>query len=278
MYPDANSVESFLSELHDLHPGLTSRAFADLPVQLGGQTYQSSYAALAAIVPLVPDSSAVLDLACGDGFLLSVLASRRQPGLRLFGVDLSAGELSEARRRTGVALLSQGRGQAMPFASAAFDFVLCHLALMLMDDVEQVLADIRRVLKPSGRLAGIVGIAGPSSAVWEAYWQAFSGVPKQDRWSTLRLIDARWRSSEGIAELLAPGFCDIESVEIHCAQRLSPEELWQWFQNMYDLYLLDERERPAVKTKLMALIAPLCEVDGKLELRQKLLRFSARVR
>lgn len=278
MYPHANSAEAFLAELHDRHPGLTSRAFSDLPVQLGGQTYQSSYAALAAIVPPAPDSTAVLDLACGDGFLLSVLASRRQTGLRLFGVDLSAGELSKARHRAGAALLSQGRGQAMPFAPAVFDYVLCHLALMLMDDAERLLADIRRVLKPSGRLAGIVGVAGPSSAVWEAYWQAFSGVPRQDRWSTLRLIDARWRSSEGIAELLAPGFSDIESAEIHCTQRLSPEELWQWFQNMYDLYLLDERVRPAIKTRLMALIAPLCEVDGKLELRQNLLRFSARVR
>ena len=75
--------ERFLSGFHDADPGVTSRAFADLPASMAGTAYASSYECLASVVPA--DARTVLDLACGDGFLLSLLAARRQAGLALVG-------------------------------------------------------------------------------------------------------------------------------------------------------------------------------------------------
>ncbi len=44
-----------------------------------------------------------------------------------------------------------GAGEQLPFADAAFDTVVCCLTLCSVHDVGQVLAEVRRVLKPGGR-------------------------------------------------------------------------------------------------------------------------------
>ncbi len=126
--------EVFLRSFHAAHPGITSAVLAR----------GASYDRLAA---LVPAGARVLDLACGDGYLLTKTGG--------IGIDLSEAELALARRR-GLAVL-QGRAQALPFADGVFDLCVCHLALMLMDDLDQVAAEIARV---TTRFAAIVG-GGP---------------------------------------------------------------------------------------------------------------------
>jgi ubiquinone/menaquinone biosynthesis C-methylase UbiE len=44
-----------------------------------------------------------------------------------------------------------GAGERLPFADASFDTVVCCLTLCSVQDVNQVLAEVRRVLKPQGR-------------------------------------------------------------------------------------------------------------------------------
>jgi SAM-dependent methyltransferase len=44
-----------------------------------------------------------------------------------------------------------GAGESLPFADASFDTVVCCLTLCSVADVGQVLAEVRRVLKPGGR-------------------------------------------------------------------------------------------------------------------------------
>lgn len=76
-----SSSEQFLAGFHDADPGVTSRAFAALPARMADATFPSSYECLASVVPSGPGT--VVDLACGDGYLLSLLAARRQAGLAL---------------------------------------------------------------------------------------------------------------------------------------------------------------------------------------------------
>ena len=140
--------ERFLSAFHDADPGGTPRAFAHLPATMAERAFASSYECLLDAIP--DDARSVLDLACGDGYLLSLLAARR-PDLSLAGVDLSTGELEAAGRRLrGRAVLQQGRAQELPLPDDSVDAVVCHMALMLMDDAPQVLAQVRRVLKAGG--------------------------------------------------------------------------------------------------------------------------------
>lgn len=260
------SVESFLSHFHNTRPGLTPKALAALPVTFLGQRYASSYEILASVVPSTSQAIEVLDLACGDGFLLSLLAARSQSELSLSGVDLSAGELAVAAQRLGHSIpLTQARAQELPCADERFHYVLCHMALMLMDDAESVLQEIRRALRSGGTFVAIIGAHPRSSPVLALYSKLLSSHSRQKQWSAVRFGDARLRTPEGIATLFSQIFTNVIIEEIHIPLRFSPDELWLWFMDMYDLYLFAEEDRHAIKRELLEGVAPMCALDGKLE-------------
>jgi len=94
----------------------------------------------------------VLDYGCGDGALLSVLASAA-PGVELHGFDLNALGLEHARRalaaRRLVATL-YGAPEAIP--SAAFDCVVCTEVIEHATAPDRMLEHIAQLLKPGGRV------------------------------------------------------------------------------------------------------------------------------
>jgi len=85
----------------------------------------------------------VLDLGCGAGSLRTQLA-----GLNVIGVDVDPKELARNRELSSVCAESR----SLPFASGSFDFVICHHSLEHFRDAVSVIREIRRVLKPQGRL------------------------------------------------------------------------------------------------------------------------------
>lgn len=262
-------AERFLVRFHDARPGLASKVFATLPLSFRGQIHASSYEVLAGAVSRTSRPAGVLDLACGDGFLLSLLASRMQPGLALGGVDFSAGELAVAARRPSLAVpLVRARAQALPYGNACFDAVLCHMALMLMDDLDQVLHEVRRVLVHGGTFTAILGANPPPCPVLSHYLDVLSGHTRDLRWSTVRFGDVRLRTREGIADLLARTFNDVVVEEIRIPLRFSPQELWLWLLDMYDLYLFNAQDRETIRQELFEAVAPECARDGRLEFTQ----------
>jgi ubiquinone/menaquinone biosynthesis C-methylase UbiE len=96
----------------------------------------------------------VLDVAGGTGVLLSRI-QKPGCGLRLVGVDLCLSELRLARERLPEAPLYAARAQALPLTDASFQLVVCHMALMLMHNPEQTLAESRRVLRRGGVFSAI---------------------------------------------------------------------------------------------------------------------------
>ena len=209
-------AESFLTDFHDARPGLTAKVLGALPVVFRGSEFPSSYAVLSAAVPKSGAPIQVLDLACGDGFLLSMLAARSQPGLALCGVDMNSSELKLARTHLPSTVdLRQSRAQELPFASESFDYVLSHLALMLMDDAEQVLREVRRVMKPGAIFAAIIGGSPPPSAAFEAYVEVLARHPPREEFSEIRFGDRRFRHPEGIQEILSLAFQNVLVEEIH---------------------------------------------------------------
>lgn len=99
--------------------------------------------------------STLLDLACGRGAYGLLVA--RQTGTSLIGVDFSARALAEAREqaaRLGVSDASFRTGEltstGLPDASA--DAVLCTDAIQFPDEPAVAYDEIRRVLKPGGRV------------------------------------------------------------------------------------------------------------------------------
>lgn len=70
------------------------------------------------------------------------------------GIDPHAGLLegarAAAREKGWAADLRQARGEAIPFADASFDCVVCTFTLCSVEDPRQVMAELRRILRPGG--------------------------------------------------------------------------------------------------------------------------------
>lgn len=92
---------------------------------------------------------ATLDLGCGIGDMLDY-----RPGT--IGVDVNPGTVEFCRRRGLPA--NQMEPDRLPFADGSFDSVLMDNVLEHIAEPGPVLAEVRRVLRPSGRL--VVGVPG----------------------------------------------------------------------------------------------------------------------
>jgi ubiquinone/menaquinone biosynthesis C-methylase UbiE len=106
--------------------------------------------------PIVADAAGikagqrVLDVACGTGILAREAASR---GSSVVGLDRNEGMLAMARRIAPAVDWKVGRAEQLPFPDSSFDAVVSQFGLMFFDDRVQAVREMRRVLKPGGRLA-----------------------------------------------------------------------------------------------------------------------------
>jgi demethylmenaquinone methyltransferase / 2-methoxy-6-polyprenyl-1,4-benzoquinol methylase len=100
----------------------------------------------------------VVDVACGTGDLAALAAAA---GVRAVGVDFAPAMLTRARA-SGAALV-RGDAAALPLRPACADAVTCGFALRNVVEIEPVLAEAARVLRPGGRLV-LLEIAAPRAA------------------------------------------------------------------------------------------------------------------
>jgi SAM-dependent methyltransferase len=117
--------------------------------------FRESARALVAAAELRP-GMAVLDLACGSG-LVSLAALEAVPeGLELHLLDASPSMIAEAQRQVGARAASYHTADAAAVAGLLperkLDRVLCNLSLWYFRSPEAVLTELRKLLKPTGRL------------------------------------------------------------------------------------------------------------------------------
>jgi ubiquinone/menaquinone biosynthesis C-methylase UbiE len=120
------------------------------------------------------DGEAVLDVACGTGIVARLAAERMLRG-HVVGLDLNPGMLAVARtaRQTGAPIeWIEGSVLELPFDHGSFDVVLCQLGLQFFPDRPLALREMRRVLRPSGRIALSVFSAIEETPAAYAYVQA----------------------------------------------------------------------------------------------------------
>jgi SAM-dependent methyltransferase len=104
---------------------------------------------IAAVLQVTPGMR-VLDLGCGVGHLLAWL-TRHAPA-RYHGVDLSVNSARAARSRASAIEVSVGDAGRLPFREGSFDRVVCNGSAHHLPDVRAALGEIRRVLRPGGRV------------------------------------------------------------------------------------------------------------------------------
>ncbi len=96
----------------------------------------------------------VLDVACGTGVFARLSAHVVGPSGQVVGIDPSAIAVATARRidPTSIVDWQEWDDGRLPFGDGAFDVVACQHALHRFPDPDLVLAEMRRVLAPGGRL------------------------------------------------------------------------------------------------------------------------------
>jgi len=125
----------------------------------------------------VQPNSRVLEVGSGLGILAADVADAA-PNVRVAGVELSSVQLATARHHPGVAFV-QADAQALPVGDRAFDLAYARYVLEHVSDPGAVLAEVRRVLRPGGRVAVMENDVtlvrfDPSCPAFESIWAAFA--------------------------------------------------------------------------------------------------------
>ncbi len=131
----------------------------------------SYYGFIDNLIDMTPldDEDWILDVATGTSVIPMRLIERGKTKGKIFGVDITQAMLMggkkklELRGAKDLVRLTCGSALCMPFQSNRFDTILCGLASHHMD-VDILLAEISRVLKPGGRLT-IADVGG--SPIWQ---------------------------------------------------------------------------------------------------------------
>lgn len=120
----------------------------------------------------------VLDAGCGSGPLTLAL---RERGAVVTGLDGSPAMIELARRRLGedVPLHVADLAEPLPFSDGTFDDVVASLVLHYLEDWVAPLAELRRVLRPGGRL--LVSVNHPTARLLNA--------PTEDYFATRRYVE-----------------------------------------------------------------------------------------
>jgi SAM-dependent methyltransferase len=147
-------------------------AFAEAYAASNENNLVNAYYERPAMLALAGDVAGrrILDAGCGAGPLLAALRDR---GAIVTGIDKSAGMAELARRRLGddADLLVAELGGPLPFPDCTFDDVTASLVLHYLEDWGPALAELRRVLRPGGRL-----IASVNHPLSENLWHREAGL------------------------------------------------------------------------------------------------------
>jgi demethylmenaquinone methyltransferase/2-methoxy-6-polyprenyl-1,4-benzoquinol methylase len=163
---------------------------------------------------VVRDGNEVLDACCGTGDL--AVADERAGG-DVTGLDFSERMLERARPKSPAVSWVRGDVLAMPFRDASFDVVTVGFGIRNVEDLEAVLRELARVLRPDGRL-GCLEITRPRGALRPFFRLWFDGLvplagkllPGGAAYSYLPASVRRFPGPEDLADAMrGAGFDDV---------------------------------------------------------------------
>ena len=169
-----------------------------------------------AATSVVQPGDRVLDAACGTGDL--AIADRAAGALTVTGLDFSERMLARARRKAPTLEWVVGDLLELPFEAGTFDAATVGFGIRNVSDLERGLAELRRVLRPGGRLAVLEitrprGLLKPFFSLWfDRIVPALGRVlPGGAAYSYLPASVARFPVAEELASMMGrAGFAEVE--------------------------------------------------------------------
>lgn len=239
--------EQFLQDFHRRFPSCTSTCFSLGFTNQGLTSYDLLLESFEGY------EGPLLDLACGDGYLLTLLANKRKSNELLYGLDMSDGELEVAW--TQRALIPQhilkGNARALPFAPESMQGISCHMALMLMSEVHEVIHEIHRTLQPHGKFSAIIPaepIGDQARQIYQEWLKQNMDLESLD--SLKQLGDKRVSTGEELKKLFA-NFKDFQLDTYEIIYELSPEEMTHFFSQFYASGFMNQDKQKKLKQDLL---------------------------
>ncbi len=168
-----------------------------------------------------PEKSRVLEVGCGTGPICRALVSI--PNInQVIGIDPSEHLLSKARELSeghkGISY-QEGDGRKLDFEDSSFDAVILHTTLTHVPGPEEILSEVRRLLKPGGWLGVCDGdfdtatLRLSNSDLLQACCESFVENFVNDRYLVRKMstlvqgagFEVQPLKSYGLVETLAPG-------------------------------------------------------------------------
>ncbi len=111
----------------------------------------------------------VLDIAAGTGTSSAALA---KSGAEVVAVDFSPGMIAEGRKRYPELTFVEGDAQELPFPTDSFDVATISFGLRNVNNPQKALAEMKRVLRPGGRLV-VCEFSHPERALVAGSYRAY---------------------------------------------------------------------------------------------------------
>jgi SAM-dependent methyltransferase len=123
--------------------------------------------------PAFPAPGRMLDIGCGSG---NFLYTMRERGWETYGVELNAQAAALGKECAGLEIFP-GNLLDAHFPSAHFDYIRANHSFEHIANPNEVLREIHRILKPSGKLMiGVPNIDGLNAKLFRTYWW-YLGAP-----------------------------------------------------------------------------------------------------
>jgi SAM-dependent methyltransferase len=147
----------------------------------------------------------VMDLGCGSGGYLKDLASAVGSEGAVLGIDFSERALEAVARLQPSVHAVAADACRLPVRTAWADRVCCNYALYYFPDLKRACDELKRVLRPGGRLL-VTGPAIDNNMELYAFHRRATGLPPSDA----DVLASGYVSNTAVPVLEAAGFCDIQ--------------------------------------------------------------------
>lgn len=215
------------------------------------------------------------DVGCGTG-AMAVAAAERWPRLEVDAADISSGMLAVAARTVDAAgdagrrvRLVQAPADRLPFPDGTFHAVLTAFVLQLVPSRPRVLREMRRALRPGGRLAYVGWLAGDLPMAADEAWDAALDAAGIGGRESSGGHDDLASPAAAIGQLRAAGLSRVTAREDRLVHQFTPEGYAAFVMQFDDGDLvasLDPPARAALEADLVARLRALPETGLRLEL------------
>lgn len=206
----------------------------------------------------------VLDVACGTGVLSRVAADRVGTDGSVTGLDINAEMLAVAARKAPHLDWRQGQAEALPFEDGTFDAVVSQFGLMFFDDRGAAVREMRRVLRPGGRLAVAVWDSLESSPGYAAMAALLQRLFGDDASNGIRVPFVLGDVAELRALFHVAELPDAQITTVKGTARFPSLEAWVYtdIKGWVLADLLDDEQFAQLREAAERALSPFVAVDG----------------